>query len=50
MVGKEGGTVTGRLYPQVTVDVLPNNILLETFGFYLGKDDADTIHYIHNYD
>jgi len=50
MVDKEGGTVPGRLYPRVTVDVLPDDILLETFGFYLGKDDADTIRYIHNYD
>ena len=45
---KEGGT--GRLYPWVTIDVFPDSVLLETFEFYLGKDDADEIDYHHNYD
>ena len=30
-----------RLYPRLTIDVLPDNVLLETFEFYLGKDDPD---------
>ena len=32
-----------RLYPRVTIDALPDNVLLETFEFYLGKDDTDYI-------
>jgi len=44
----EGGT--GRLYPQATIDVLPDNVLLEIFEFYLGKDDTDQIDDDHNYD
>ena len=46
-------SVTGRLYLQVTgvtIDVLPDNVLLETFEFYLDKDDIDQIDYGHNYD
>ena len=41
-----------RLYLRVTIDVLPDNVLLETFEFYLGKDDtrADEFKYNHNYD
>ena len=39
-----------RLYPRVTIDALPDNVLLETFEFYLSKDDADTFDYHHNYD
>jgi hypothetical protein len=40
----------GRLYrhPWITIDALPDNVLLETFEFYLGKDDAIEIGY--NYD
>jgi len=48
MVTKEGDT--GRLYPQVPIDVLPNNVFLELFEFYLGKDDPDEFGYGHNYD
>ena len=35
-------------YPSATIDVLPDDVLLETFEFYLGKDDAGEIGY--NYD
>jgi len=31
----------GRLYPGVTINVLPDNVLLEIFELYLGKDDAE---------
>ena len=49
MVTKEGNT--GRLYQQVAIDVLPDNVLLEIFELYLGKDDAIAIDYSdHNYD
>ena len=48
MVTNEGGT--GRLYPRVIIDMLPDNVLLETFEFYLGKEDAVGINYDHNYD
>jgi len=44
----KGGT--GQLYPQATIDVLPDNVLLEIFEFYLGKDDTDQIDDDHNYD
>jgi len=30
-----------RLYPRVTIDALPDDVLLEIFEFYLGKDDPD---------
>jgi len=30
-----------RLYPRVTIDALPDNVLLDTFEFCLGKDDPD---------
>ena len=33
-----------------TIDALPDNVLLETFEFYLGKDGADEIDNEHNYD
>jgi len=46
MVTKKGST--GRLYPRVTLDVLPDNVLLETFELYLGKDHADE--WDHSYD
>ena len=39
-----------RLYPRVTVDAIPDNVLLETFEFYLGKDDPDGINKDHDYD
>jgi len=32
-----------RLYLQVTIDTLPNNVLLDTFEFCLGKDDPDVV-------
>jgi len=52
MVTDEGSI--GRLYPRVTIDVLPDNVLLETFDFYLGKESgdasADEIDYHYNYD
>jgi len=38
-----------RLYPRVTIDALPDNVLLDTFEFCLGKDDTDYFG-IHNYD
>jgi len=34
----------------VTIDALPDDVLLETFEFYLGKDDTDYIGEGHNYD
>ena len=34
----------------MTIEKLPDDILLETFEFYLGKDDADDIGVYHNYD
>jgi len=39
-----------RLYPRMTIDALPDNVLLDTFEFYLGKDDADGFDDDHNYD
>jgi len=40
-----------RLYPQMTIDALPDNVLLDTFEFCLGKDDPDRIFTDdHNYD
>jgi len=48
MATNEGGT--GRLFPWVTIDVLPDNVLLETFEFYQDKDDADDIDDGYNYD
>jgi len=30
-----------QLYRLATIDALPDNVLLETFEFYLGKDDPD---------
>jgi len=47
-MGCRGGA--GGLYPQATIDVLPDNVLLETFEFYLDKDDADEFDQGHNYD
>ena len=34
----------------MTIDAIPDNVLLETFEFYLGKDDPDEIDYDHIYD
>jgi len=48
MATKDGGS--GQLYPRVTIDVLPDNVLLEAFEYSLGKDDADEFDYSHNYD
>ena len=42
--------VADRVYPRVTIDAIPDNVLLETFEFYLGKDDPDEIDYDHIYD
>ena len=42
MAGTELG-ITDRLYPRVTIDTLPDVVLLETFVFSLGEDDADEI-------
>jgi len=40
-----------RLYPQMTIDALPDNVLLDTFEFCLGKDDPDGIFdHDHDYD
>jgi len=40
MTSTELGSVD-RLYPSATIDVLPDNVLLEAFEFYLDKDKAD---------
>jgi len=32
-----------RLYPRVTIDALPDNVLLDTFEFCLGKDDPNVV-------
>ena len=46
-----GGATTDRLYSRVTIGTLPDNILLETFELYLGKDVFDYIPTCgHNYD
>jgi len=43
--------VTDRLYyPPTTIDALPDNVLLETFELYLGKDDPNRIGEDDNYD
>ena len=39
-----------RLYRRANIDALPDNVLLETFEFYLGKDVPDDIEDDHNYD
>ena len=38
------------LHPWTTIDALPDDVLLETFEFYLDKDDADEFDAGHNYD
>jgi hypothetical protein len=45
---KDGGT--GQPYPRVTIDVLPDDVLLESFEFYLGRDAGDKIDGLYNYD
>ena len=47
MISTELGGVDWR-YPRMTIDVLPDDVLLETFDFYLGKDDVVETGY--NYD
>jgi len=39
-----------RLHPRTTIEVLPDDVLLETFEFYLGKDDPDEIGHGRHYD
>jgi len=39
-----------RLYPRVTIDALPDDVLLETFEFCLGKDNPAYLYDDHNYD
>jgi hypothetical protein len=39
-----------RLYPWVNIGTLPDDVLLEIFEFYLGKDDADKNGYYDDYD
>jgi len=39
-----------RLYPRTTIDTLPDNVLLETFECYLGKDRAYYFDDNYNYD
>jgi len=41
-----------RLYRRVTIDALPDNVLIETFEFYLGKDDPYVVVFAddHDYD
>jgi len=39
-----------RLYPRVTIDALPDNVLLDTFEFCLGKDDPDLVFDKHDHD
>ena len=34
----------------MTIDVLPDNVRLEIFELYLGKEDADLYEHFHNYD
>ena len=38
-----------RLYPRVTIEALPDNVLLEIFELYLGKADADRFDLKHDY-
>ena len=49
MISAEMGGVD-RLHPRVTIGTLPDDILLEIFEFYLGKDDPDIIVDSYNYD
>jgi len=48
---ESGSAVRGdRLHPRTTIEALPDDVLLETFEFYLDKDDADEIDDDHDYD
>ena len=38
-----------RLYPQATIDALPDNVLLEIFEVYLGKDAPDEFDFRYDY-
>ena len=49
MTGTELGG-TDRFHPLATIDAIPDNVLLETFEFYLGKDNTDIIDQDHDYD
>ena len=49
MTGTELGCAV-RLYSRMTIDALPDNVLLETFEFYLDKDDVVKIDRYQNYD
>ena len=33
-----------QLYPRATIDTLPDIVLLDTFDFYLGKENADELY------
>ena len=48
MTGTESGGAD-RLYPRVTVDALPDNVLLEIFELDLGKDSVDGFDYGHDH-
>ena len=48
MTGTESGGAD-RLYLRVTVDALPDNVLLEIFELDLGKVDVDGFDYDHDY-
>jgi len=52
MTGTELRRADRLYYPWVTIDALPDNVLLETFEFYLGKDDPNRVlqYFIHTYD
>jgi len=39
-----------RFHPRTTIEALPDVVLLETFEFYLDKDNADGFNHLHNYD
>jgi len=39
-----------RLYRRATIDALPDNVLIETFEFYLGKADPDVVAFDDNHD
>jgi len=46
------GADSDQPYPRVTIDALPDDVLIETFEFYLGKDDPDVFVFTddHDYD
>ena len=48
MTGTELGGAD-RLYPRVTIDALPDNVLLEIFELDLGKDSVDGFDYDHDH-